>query len=113
MFYLDGVANGYVIELGTGSGNAGLLEAQYTPPGGTYPDTLLGFFVAGTQFAQTAGPISLVPSYTLSFGTLSGTYSSGQFDVDTAPVAASAPSADRVGRNPLRCTWYRPPRWTS
>ncbi len=84
VFYLDGVADGYVIEQGSGSGNAGLLEAQYTPPGGTYPDTLLGFFVAGTQFAQTPGPISLVPSYTLSFGTLSGTYSSGQFDVDTA-----------------------------
>ena len=84
VFYLDGVANGYVIEQGSGSGNAGLLEAQYTPPGGTYPDTLLGFFVAGTQFAQTPGPISLVPSYTLSFGTLSGTYSSGQFDVNTA-----------------------------
>jgi hypothetical protein len=84
VFYLDGVADGYVIEQGSSSGNAGLLEAQYTPPGGTYPDTLLGFFVAGTQFAQTPGPISLVPSYTLSFGTLSGTYSSGQFDVDTA-----------------------------
>jgi hypothetical protein len=84
VFYLDGVADGYVVEQGSGSGNAGLLEAQYTPPGGTYPDTLLGFFVAGTQFAQTPGPISLVPSYTLSFGTLSGTYSSGQFDVDTA-----------------------------
>jgi hypothetical protein len=84
VFYLDGVADGYVVEQGSSSGNAGLLEAQYTPPGGTYPDTLLGFFVAGTQFAQTPGPISLVPSYTLSFGTLSGTYSSGQFDVDTA-----------------------------
>jgi hypothetical protein len=84
VFYLDGVADGYVVELGTNSGNAGLLEAQYTPPGGAYPDTLLGFFVAGTQFAQTPGPISLVPSYTLSFGTLSGTYSSGQFDVDTS-----------------------------
>jgi hypothetical protein len=83
VFYLDGVADGYVIEQGSASGNAGLLEAQYTP-GGSYPDTLLGFFVAGTQFAQTPGPISLVPSFTLSFGTLSGTYSSGQFDVDTS-----------------------------
>ena len=84
VFYLDGIADGYVIEEGTTSGNAGLLEAQYTPPGESYPDTLLGFFVAGTQFAQTAGPITLVPSYTLSYGTLSGTYSSGQFDVASA-----------------------------
>jgi hypothetical protein len=84
VFYLDGIADGYVIEQGTDSGNAGLLEAQYTPTSGSYPDTLLGFFVGGTQFAQTPGPIGLVPSFTLSFGTLSGTYSSGQFDVDTA-----------------------------
>ena len=84
VFYLDGIADGYVVEQGTDSGNAGLLEAQYTPPSDSYPDTLLGFFVAGTQFAQTPGPIGLVPSYTLSFGTLSGTYSSGQFDVDIA-----------------------------
>jgi len=83
VFYLDGIADGYLVEQGTDSGNAGLLEAQYTPPGSAYPDTLLGFFVSGTQFAQTPGPITLVPSYTLSFGTLSGTYSSGQFDVDT------------------------------
>jgi hypothetical protein len=82
VFYLDGIADGYVIEQGTDSGNAGLLEAQYTPSTGSYPDTLLGFFVAGTQFAQTPGPIGTVPSYTLSYGTLSGTYSSGQFDVD-------------------------------
>jgi hypothetical protein len=84
VFYLDGSADGYVIEEGTDSGNAGLLEAQYTPPGGSYPDTLLGFFVSGTQFAQTPGPIGLVPSFTLNFGTLSGTYSSGQFDVAAA-----------------------------
>jgi hypothetical protein len=84
VFYLDGIADGYVIELGTNSGNTGLLEAQYTPSTGSYPDTLLGFFVAGTQFAQTPGPIGTVPSYTLSYGTLSGTYSSGQFDVDNS-----------------------------
>jgi hypothetical protein len=82
VFYLDGIADGYVVEQGSSSGNAGLLEAQYTPVGGSYPDTLQGFFVAGTQFAQTPGPISLVPSFTLSFGTLSGTYSSGQFNLD-------------------------------
>jgi hypothetical protein len=84
VFYLDGIADGYVVEQGSSSGNAGLLEAQYTPIGGSYPDTLQGFFVAGTQFAQTPGPISLVPSFTLSFGTLSGTYSSGQFNLDPA-----------------------------
>jgi hypothetical protein len=84
VFYLDGVADGYVIEPGSTTGNAGLLEAQYTPSGGVYTDTLAGFFVAGTQYAQTPGPITLVPSLTLNFGTLSGTYSSGQFAVDTS-----------------------------
>jgi hypothetical protein len=41
-------------------------------------------FVGGTQFAQVPGPIVLVPSLGISFGSLSSTYSSGQFAIDTA-----------------------------
>jgi hypothetical protein len=82
VFYLDGIADGYVLEIGSPAASTGLLEAQYTPAGGVYLDTLAGQFVGGTQFAQTAGPIVLLPSISLSFGVLSSTYSSGQFAID-------------------------------
>jgi hypothetical protein len=82
VFYLDGVADGYVLEPASPAGSTGLLEAQYAPAGGIYLDTLPGNFVGGTQFAQTPGPIVLIPSLSLSFGVLSSTYSSGQFGVD-------------------------------
>jgi hypothetical protein len=84
VFYLDGIADGYVLEAGSPAGSTGLLEAQYTPTSGAYSDTLPGLFVGGTQFAQVPGPIVLIPSVELSFGTLSSTYSSGQFAVSTA-----------------------------
>jgi hypothetical protein len=82
VLYLDGIGDGYVIELGSPSGNAGVLEAQYLPAGGAYPDTLLGYFVGGTQFVQSPGPIVLIPTVTLAFGVLSSTYTSGQFAID-------------------------------
>ncbi|MFI4869287.1 MAG: beta strand repeat-containing protein [Steroidobacterales bacterium] len=84
VFYLDGAADGYVLEQGTASGSAGLLEAQYVPSGGLYPDTLPGFFVMGTQYAQTAGPIVLTATIGLSFGALSSNYTTGQFAIDTS-----------------------------
>jgi len=84
VFYLDGIADGYVVEQGSTAGCAGLLEAQYTPTGGVYSDTLPGLFVGGTQFAQAPGPIVLIPSVDLSFGSFSATYSSGQFAIDSA-----------------------------
>lgn len=84
VFYLDGIADGYVVEQGSTAGCAGLLEAQYTPTSGVYSDTLPGLFVGGTQFAQAPGPIVLIPSVDLSFGSFSATYSSGQFAIDSA-----------------------------
>jgi hypothetical protein len=84
VFYLDGIADGYVIQVGSPAGSAGLLEAQYTPASGSYTDTLSGQFVGGTQFAQVPGPIVLIPSVELSFGSLSSTYSSGQFAVNSS-----------------------------
>jgi hypothetical protein len=84
VYYLDGIGSGYVLEHGSPAGSAGLLEAQYTPPAGVYPDTLPGLFVGGTQYPQTPGPIVLVPGLGLSFGVLSSTYSSGLFAIDTS-----------------------------
>jgi hypothetical protein len=84
VFYLDGIADGYIVEPGSPAGGAGLMEAQYTPTGGGYADTLPGLFVGGTQFAQVPGPIVLIPSVGLSFGTFSATYSSGQFAINSA-----------------------------
>jgi hypothetical protein len=83
VFYLDGIADGYVVEIGSPAGSSGLLEAQYMPAGGVFLDTLQGNFVGGTQFAQVPGPIVLIPGLTLNFGLLSSTYSSGQFGVDS------------------------------
>jgi hypothetical protein len=84
ILYLDGVADGYVVEQGSASGNAGMLEAQYLPSGGVYPDTLPGLFVSGTQYAQAPGPITLTPSVGLNFGVLSSSFTNGQFAIDTA-----------------------------
>jgi hypothetical protein len=83
VFYLDAIDDGYLVEVGSPAGSTGLLEAQYTPTGGVYPDTLSGLFVGGTQFAQTPGPIVLIPGIGLSFGVLSSTYSSGLFAIDS------------------------------
>ena len=82
VFYLDGTSSGYVIEPGSDAGNAGMLEAQYTPGTGIYTDTLQGFFVGGTQYAQVPGPIVLTPSLLLSFGVLSSNFTNGQFAFD-------------------------------
>jgi hypothetical protein len=84
IFYLDGAADGYVVEQGSASGDAGMLEAQYLPSGGVYPDTLPGFFVSGTQYPQAPGPITLTPSIELSFGGLSSSFTNGQFAIDAA-----------------------------
>lgn len=83
VFYLDGIADGYVVEQGSTAGSAGLLEAQYVPAGGSYPDTLPGLFVGATQFASVPGPIVLIPGVSISFGNLSATYSSGLFAIDS------------------------------
>ncbi|HEY4972534.1 MAG TPA: hypothetical protein VII41_02935, partial [Steroidobacteraceae bacterium] len=83
VFYLDALEDGYLLEVGSPAGSTGLLEAQYAPTGGVYSDTLSGLFVGGTQFAQTPGPIVLIPGIGLSFGVLSATYSSGLFAIDT------------------------------
>ncbi|MGH8142483.1 MAG: hypothetical protein ACREU2_08210 [Steroidobacteraceae bacterium] len=81
VFYLDGTADGYIVEQNSPSGNAGLLEAQTVPPGG-FPDTLPGDFVGGTQYVQTLGPVSLLPLMYLAYGTVSSNFYSGTFSID-------------------------------
>ncbi|HTT05614.1 MAG TPA: Ig domain-containing protein [Steroidobacteraceae bacterium] len=82
VFYLDGVSNGYLLELGSSSGNSGLLELQI-PPAGGFTDSLSGAFVSGTQFAMANGPITLQSLEELTFGSLSGDYQSGTFAIDS------------------------------
>jgi hypothetical protein len=78
VFYLDGAADGYVLEQGSSSGNAGMLEAQSGP----ITDTINGAFVLGTQFAASRSPISLIPAVTFNYGALSSSYASGTFALD-------------------------------
>lgn len=82
VFYLDGAANGYILQTGSGSGNSGLLEAQAAAPAGGYTPTLAGTFVGGTQYPQAAGPIALVSLVYLDYGSLSSAYTNGTFSVD-------------------------------
>jgi hypothetical protein len=84
VLYLDGIADGYVVEKDSPAGSTGLLEAQYVPTGGSFSDTLPGLFVGGTQFAMVPGPIVLIPGANISFGNLSSTYSNGLFAIDAA-----------------------------
>jgi hypothetical protein len=81
VFYLDGPADGYILEQNSASGNAGLLEAQTVPSGG-FPDTLAGDFVGGTQSPQTSGPVSLLPLMYVAYGTVSSNFYSGTFAID-------------------------------
>lgn len=81
VLYLDGAANGYVVEKGSSVGSAGLLEAQVVGP---YPNTLPGLFVNGTQFAQDVAPMLLLPSVNISAGSLSASNGSGFFAMDPA-----------------------------
>lgn len=82
VFYLDGTADGYIVQTGSASGNAGLLEAQAPPPPGGYTPTLAGTFVGGTQYPQAAGPITLLSLVYVDFGSLSSSYTNGTFSVD-------------------------------
>lgn len=79
--YLDGPASGYVVEKGSATGNAGLLEAQSAGP---FDAGLPGLFVFGTQYGQSPGPMTLAPLLTFSGGVLSGNYVSGYYSIDAA-----------------------------
>ena len=78
--YLDGAANGYVIESGNVNGDAGLLEAQSTGP---FSPSIPGLFVSGTQFPEDSGPIVLLPAVSFNAGVFSATYASGSYSLNT------------------------------
>jgi hypothetical protein len=87
-FYLDGIANGYILQQGGTAGGAGLLEAQFqgpypTPPvSGIFPDTLPNDFVGVTQYPQSHGPVALEPLIVLNYGSLSSNYANGSFAIN-------------------------------
>ncbi|HEX9474070.1 MAG TPA: Ig domain-containing protein [Steroidobacteraceae bacterium] len=81
VLYLDGPANGYVVEKGSSVGSAGLLEAQIAGP---YVNTLPGLFVSGTQFGQDVAPMLLLPAVHVAAGALSAANATGFFALDAA-----------------------------
>ena len=84
--YLDGGANGYLVEHGGVAGSAGFLEAQAAL---TFNPTIPGLFVSGTQYAGDVAPISMFPSVRFSSGNLSTT------DSNTMGTYALNPSTGR------------------
>jgi hypothetical protein len=78
VLYLDGPADGYVLQQSGKDGLAGTLEAQ----SGAITDTLAGEFVGGTQFASARAPIDLIPFSELSSGILSSSYATGSYSID-------------------------------
>jgi hypothetical protein len=86
--YLDGIADGYIVEQTGTAGNAGFLEAQFqgpypiAPAQGVFPDTLPDNFVGYTAYPQSHGPIGLEPAMTLNYGALSSSETNGSFAID-------------------------------
>ena len=78
--YLDGAANGYLLEVGGASGSAGFLEAQAPGP---FSATIPGLFVSGTQYAQYPGPMALLPSVNLAAGSISAGSANGFYAFTT------------------------------
>jgi len=88
VFYLDGTANGYIVQPGSTAGSTGLLEAQFQgpypapPPSGIFPPTLPNAFVSGTAYPQAPGPIGLQPLIYLNYDALSSNFFNGSFAID-------------------------------
>jgi len=80
VLYLDGPADGYIVELGSGVGSAGLLEAQSPGP---FDTTVPGLFVSGTQFPADNAPILLLPAVTLTTGSFTANFATGYFTLDS------------------------------
>ena len=80
VIYLDDVSDGYIIENGSSSGNAGQLFAQTQQP---YPSTIDGAYIGGSPFQPSAGPLSLLPQTELTGGVVGSEYANGQFAIDS------------------------------
>jgi hypothetical protein len=106
-FYLDGTSNGYIVEQGSISGDAGFLEAQFqgpypnAPPSGTFPDTLPNEFVSITAYPQSHGPVTLQTLIVLNYGSISSSYENGAFSIDpTSGRGIGTLSTSGIGSNP-------------
>lgn len=106
-FYLDGIADGYIVEQTGVAGNAGFLEAQFQgpypipPAQGTFPDTLANNFVGYTAYPQSHGPISLETSMALNYGALSSGETNGSFAIDpTLGRGLGSITETGIGSNP-------------
>jgi hypothetical protein len=80
VLYLTGPASGYVIETGSTSGNAGILEAQAPGP---FSTTVPGMFVSGIQFPEDEAPMVLMPSVHMTEGSFTASYANGYFTMDS------------------------------
>jgi len=83
VLYLGGAPTaytGYLIETGSASGNAGILEQQSPGP---FSTTVPGLFVSGIQYAQDEAPMVLMPAVHMSEGAFTASYSNGYFTMDT------------------------------
>jgi hypothetical protein len=81
VIYLDDISDGYVLEVGSTTGNAGQLFAQMQQP---YPSTIDGAYIGGSLFQPSAGPISLLPQTELTGGVVGSEYANGQFAIDSS-----------------------------
>jgi hypothetical protein len=80
VIYLDDISNGYIIENGSSSGNAGQVFAQIPQP---YPSTIDGAYIGGSPFQPSAGPLSLLPQTEMTGGVVGSEYANGQFAIDS------------------------------
>jgi hypothetical protein len=80
VIYLDDVSDGYIIETGSATGNAGQVFAQIQQP---YPSTIDGAYIGGSPFQPSAGPLSLLPQTELTGGVVGSEYANGQFAIDS------------------------------
>ena len=80
VLYLTGPASGYLIEPGSTSGNAGIIEAQAPGP---FSTTVPGLFVSGMQYPEDEAPMVLMPSVHMTEGAFTSAYANGYFTMDS------------------------------
>jgi Putative Ig domain len=100
--YLDAPNNGYMIERGVVSGSAGLLEAQAAGP---FNRTLPGIWVSGTQFPESASPMTLLPQIYIVSGSITAGSSNG-FAAISATTGRGLGSINTSGFSATNMAFY-------
>jgi hypothetical protein len=80
VLYLTGPSSGFLIEPGSTSGNAGIIEAQAPGP---FSTSVPGLFVSGLQYPQDQAPIVLMPAVHMAEGAFTASYANGFFTMDS------------------------------